>query len=248
MKHIPILLLVGLLLSACASTGPEPVRSDDSEPARINLQLGIGYLQNGRYEVAREKLQKALQYDPQLAEAENALGVMYEQLGDSGLSERHYRRAMEIKPDYLLARMNLGRLLCASGQIARGQQLFLDAATDPQLDETEIAYTGAGVCARRGGDPAQAERYYRQALEANPHATGTLFELAQLTHNQGRNTEAQDFLQRYHKRASFSPASLQLAIAIEAALGDTRMRDEYAQLLRSRFANSDEARQLVNLQ
>jgi type IV pilus assembly protein PilF len=247
-QNIPILLFISLLVTACASTGPQPSQSSDSEPAQVNLQLGIGYLQNGRYDVAREKLQRALQFDPRLAEAENALGVMYEQLGDSGLSERHYQRALEIKPDYLLAKMNLGRLLCANGQIPRGQQLFLEAAADRRLEETEIAYTGAGVCAQLGGDLAQAERYYRQALEVNSFAPPPLLELARLKHDQGRNGEARDLLQRYHKRASFSPASLQLAIAIETALGNTVMRDEYAQLLRSRFANSNEARQLVNLQ
>ncbi len=247
MKHAPALLF-SIVLTACASSGLQPDPSSGNEAAQLNLRLGIGYMQNGRLDIAEEKLQRALQFDPSLAEAENALGVLYEQTRSPTQAERHYLRALTLRPDFLLAKMNLGRMLCANGKVDRGEQQFLEAAADRRLEEPEIAYTGAGVCARLGGDLPRAERHFLRALEFNPQASGTLFELARLTHNQGRNAEARDYLQRFHRTASFSPASLQLAVAIEAALGNVRMRDEYAQELRSRFANSDEARQLVILQ
>lgn len=242
-------LLLSLLLTACASTGPQtPEQPTDSEAALLNLRLGIGYMQNGHFNVAREKLQKALQYDSSLAEAENALGVLYEQTDAPRQAEQHYQQALELKSDYLLAKMNLARLLCATGQTARGQQLFLEAADDAGLESPEIAYTGAGVCARRAGDLSDAERYYKQALAQNAFAAGTLFELASLTHATKRDEEARDYLQRYHKVTSFSPASLQLAMEIEAALGNAAMEATYAQLLRTRFADSAEAQRLVNSQ
>ena len=101
-----------------------------------------------------------------------------------------------------------------------------------------MAHHGAGVCARASNDLAKAEIYFRKALEENPYAAGTLLELTTLSVDRNQYTQARQFLERYHKQAGYSPGSLNLAIKIEEALGDTQQRDEYSRLLRSQFADS----------
>ncbi|MDX1605272.1 MAG: tetratricopeptide repeat protein [Candidatus Competibacterales bacterium] len=247
------LTLLALLGTGCATLpspgGQTETETQDvpgaNEPAQVNLKLGIGYMQSGRFPLAQEKLRRALQFDPNLAEAENALGVMLEETDEPGLAERHYLRALELRPDYALARMNLARMLCANDQTERGTQLFLEVAESDYADP-EIPYTGAGVCARIAGDVVTAERHFRQALEHNAYAGGTLFELASLLQRQGRSQEAKRYLDRFHKRVSFSPASLTLAIAIERSLGDRKMQQTYTELLKTRFAESAEARAIAD--
>ena len=231
------LVYAALLLTACASlqNTSAPVEPSDSEAAQLNLKLGIGYMQAQRFNIAIEKLQKALQYDSSLVEAENALGVLYEATQAAHLAEQHYQNALQLKPDYMLAKMNYARFLCANGQTAKGETLFLEAAVAPQQEAPEIAYTGAGVCARRAGLLPQAEQYFRQALQANANASAALLELAIVKKDQSRYQEAREFLDSYHKRAGFSRTSLELAITIEEALGNTAMRDQYAAMLRNQF-------------
>lgn len=241
-------LLLSLLIAGCASSGTSANRPDDTDAARINLRLGVGYMEQGHLDTAKQKLQLALKYNPKLAEADNALGVLYEQSGDPEQAERYYRKAIQLKPRYLLAKMNLARVLCAHGKTDEGKRMFLAAVKDPRLTAPEIAYTGAGVCARRSGHLKEAERLYRLALQKNPDAGGTLFEMARLLHLEGDNRRAKQFLLRYHKRASFNPVSLELAMTIEHALGDTRMRDYYAHLLKRRFPHSPQAKRLAKAQ
>jgi len=227
-------LLTVLLLAGCTSFGPTGTESDelaDNEAAQLNLQLGIGYLQSQRFDIAADKLKKALLYDSSLAEAENALGVLYEATKSNHLARQHYQNALQLQPDYLLAKMNYARFLCADGQTAQGEALFLEAAVSPLQDNPEIAYTGAGVCARLANQIAKAEQYFLQALQANAFASAAAYELAVIKKDQKRYQEARTFLDNYHKRAGFSRTSLQLAIEIEQALGNTAMREQYANML-----------------
>ena len=227
-----VLLLAAIIMAGCAALAPTPEEPAE-DPADINLQLGIAYMQSGRFELAREKLEKALEYNASLPEAHNALGVMYEVTNDGQQAEKHFRQAVELKADYTLARMNYARLLCASGRAQLGEQEFLIAATDTELGAQDIAYTGAGVCARAQGDLTLAENHFRNALQANPFATGTLLEMATLSYDRNQYNEARSYLLRYHKQAGYNPASLNLAIKIEEALGDKKQRDEYRRLLKA---------------
>jgi type IV pilus assembly protein PilF len=134
--------------------------------------------------------------------------------------------------------MNYGRLLCASGKTEQGEQQFLQVVRNKLFAMPEIAYTGAGICARARNDLPLAESYFHQALDANPYAAGTLLELASLSFEQKKFLDARQYLQRYHQRVGYSPGSLDLAIKIEEALGDTRERDKYSRLLEAQLKPS----------
>lgn len=238
-------VLVLLILGGCAG---RPVQ-ESSEPqatkiADINLKLGVGYMQSGHFDVALEKLKKALEYDPNLAEAHNAIAVLYEELKESELAGQHYQRAVKLDPNYALAKMNYGRFLCAYGRPAEGESQFLAAADNPKLESPETPYIGAGICARKLPAPERADAHLRKALELNPNAAPALFELADLNYAQGDFQEAQTLLQRYHNRTGYSPASLWLGVNIEQALGNAQPRRQYADLLVSKFPASKEAQRV----
>lgn len=228
-------------LAGCAGQPTQGVSRDKA--AEANLKLGVGYMQAGHFDVAEAKLKKALVYDERYDEVHNALGVLYEERGQAELAEQHYRRAVELNSGYTLAAINYGRFLCGHRRAAEGMDRLLAATAES--DMAEDAYIAAGVCARSLPDAQRAEQLLRQALELDPNSIRALYELADLSHDQGKHLQARAFLQRYHALAGYSPASLWLGIGIEEALGDPQLRREYAALLLSRFADSKEARQLL---
>jgi Tfp pilus assembly protein PilF len=67
--------------------------------------------------------------------------------------------------------------------------------------------------------------------------------MADMSYAEGDYAQAKSYLSRYHSRAGFSPQSLWLAMSIEQALGDEAARQVYADILLSRFGESNEARQ-----
>lgn len=226
--------LTAALLGGCAVN---PGLGGDSAPqqaAEANFKLGVGYLQRGQFALAREKLNKALDFDPDLAEAHNALGVLYEQARNGRDAEYHFEQAVAKNEDYILARLNYARVLCANGKAELGEAQFLTVTETPDSYRAqEIPFTGAGVCARLRRDLETAERYLRRALEFNPNAPGTLLELASISVERQRYQEARELLQRYHRQVGYSTVSLHLAIQVEDQIGDKDLSEEYRRLLAS---------------
>ena len=242
----PTVLSLALLLAACASTRDSEFKENVSE---ANFKLGVGYMQSGHLDVATEKLLKALQYNDNYPEAHNAIAVLYEELREYGPAETHFKRAIELKPDYTLARLNYARLLCTREPVrtAEAESEFQKIAADPANAGATAAdaYAGLGLCARRRNDPAQAETWLRKALEQNPNNTTALYEMAELSQTQGKALQGRAFLQRYHAQTRPTPQSLWLGVTIESSPdGDPLLRREYGVVLTSQFPNSDEARRL----
>ncbi|HOB61010.1 MAG TPA: tetratricopeptide repeat protein [Candidatus Competibacteraceae bacterium] len=241
-------LAAALWLAGCASTGDEDLRKNAAE---ANFKLGIGYMQSGHFNVALEKLLKSLQYDENNPETHNAVALIYEEIREYGPAEAHYKRAIELRPDYTAAKINLAYFKCTREplRLSEGESEFQQIAADPANAGANAseAYAGLATCAQKGNDPTQAETWARKAIEGNPNNIRALFALAQLSQSQGKTLQARAFLQRYHAQTRPTLQSLALGVAIESSKdGDTQLLREYTLLLKSQFPNSDEARRLKN--
>jgi len=246
-RRFPVVLILLPLLTACAHSpvGSKP-ESAETNAAKLNMQLGIAYMQQGNFDVALDKLNKALARDERLPEAHNAIALLYEGTGQPNLAEQHFQRAIELDANYTLAKLNYAQFLCTHGQPAAGEDRFLAIANNPPEGSAELAakaYTGAAVCAL-ATDRQRADNYLRQALTLKPDASGTLYQMANLYYADGDYLKARAFLQRYHAQAGHTPESLWLGISIEDKLGGSPLRQEYTEILLSKFADSDAARRL----
>lgn len=235
-----------LLLGACAS-GPETAFKENV--AEINFKLGVGYMQSGHYQVAAEKLLKALEHNDNYPEAHNALGVLYEEIREYNPAETHFKRAIELKSDYTLAKLNYARFLCLREPVrtAEGEAWFQQLAADPVNAGAYAAeaHVGLALCARQRNDLAQSEAALRKALEIDPNNASALYALAELSQAQNNPLQARAFLQRYHARTQPTAKSLWLGIAIEQGKdGNPQLRRDYAAQLLGQFPNSEEALRL----
>ena len=242
----PTTLFLALLLGACASSSERQLQDNAAE---ANFKLGIGYMQSGHFNVATEKLLKAVQYKDGYPEAHNALAVLYEEIREYGPAEIHYKQAIEQKSDYTLAKLNYARFLCTREpiRVADGEAEFQKLAADPANAgaTAAAAYVGMALCARQRNDSAQAETWLRKALELDPNNVSALYAMAELSQTQHKTLQGRAFLQRYHARTRPTAQSLWLGVVIEQASdGDPQLRREYSTLLLSQFPNSDEARRL----
>jgi type IV pilus assembly protein PilF len=200
----------------------------------------------GHFDVALEKLRKALSYNDSFPEAHNAIALLYEQTGQETLAEHHYQRAVELNAEFTRAKLNYAQFLCTHGNPSEGEKQFLAVATGSPVDSADVyeAYTGAAVCALAIPDRKRADAYLRKALELKPDDASALYRLADLSYGEGEYLKARAFLQRYHALAGYSPESLWLGISIEEKLGDSPLRRQYTQLLLSDFADSDAAQRV----
>lgn len=239
------------LQSGCVPNNrPSIGASEDlEEAATANLNLGVGYLRQGKWGLAREKLEKSVSQNPRVATAHDALALVYENLGEFDRAEEHYSRALKLEPNNAAAQNSYGVFLCRRLKRAQDAQKYFRAAADnPRYPTPEAALTNAGVCMLEVPELAAAERYFREALERNPRYPQALFQMTELSFANGEYLQARAFLARSEAVTAPAPSLLWLGIQIEEQLGDERRADNYKLRLKDRFPTSEEARKLVELE
>ena len=250
MRHILILWVVAMLpLMGCVTVGESVSTTIDTEEAsQVNLNLGIGYIRQGRWDLAREKLEKAIDQDPELAEAYSALALVYDNLGEPASAETNYRKAVQLAPDNSSVLNTYAVFLCRQGRGDRAEEYFQKAAQNPRYTTPEAALTNAGVCMLSMGNLEKAEIYFRNALAKNPRFPDALFQLTDIAFNRDNLMQARAFLQRYMAAAPPNPQILWLGIRIERGLGDEQAAERYAGELKNKFPESIEVNQLLELE
>lgn len=245
----PALLFV-LALAGCVTTSTlpplAPARPDDA--AQFNLELGISYLRDNKLQAAREKLERALQQNPNLVTAEWTLGLVFERLEDPKGAERHYRRAVDLDGSDPGALNALAVFTCNYKKDPQAALKLFDRALAVPLSQKAanrpMLFTNAGTCAKQV-DPARAETYLRNALTDDPRFADALLQLASVTLERGKALQARGFLERYLAQSPATAATLLLGVRIEQALKDDEAAGQYADRLRKEFPESVEAGELA---
>lgn len=245
------LLAAFALLSGCATssgTTREQERSNaagrKASAAEINVSLGQSYMRQGKLEIAKEKLERALQLDPKLPDAHTVIAVLYEQINDTASAARHYQRAAELAPKAGVVNNNYGTFLCKRGDYARADAYYQKALQDPFYDTPAVALANRGACALKWKKPDLAEESFRKALQINPNQPDALLSLAEILYGKGDYFRARAFVQRHDAGGKAGPDALLLAMRIEEGLGDRRAARDYKNRLLQQFPESDQAQDL----
>lgn len=108
-----------------------------------------------------------------------------------------YRRALELDPTHVDARVNLGRLLHEIGRLDSAESHYrLALAARPK---NATALFNLGVSLEDLNRDTEAITVYREATECDPTCADAHFNLARLLEKAGHSSEALSHLTTYHK-------------------------------------------------
>lgn len=261
MRRDRIQLLLIVLLACCmAACGTTTRRGDgnsgsssDKATARAsaagtNVQLGQGYMEQGRLELAMDKLTRAIEIDPRSTSAHTVIAVLYERISDPVNARIHYKRASELSPRAGDVLNNYGTFVCKQGEYPAADQLFVRALADPFYKTPAVAHANRGACAASSGDLAVAEESLRRAVQLSPNNPDALFSMARVSYLKGDFMNARAFVQRYEATGRAAVDGLLLGYEIEQKLGNVRGANEYRQRLLVQFPDSEAARRLSDRQ
>lgn len=256
MKISYLFVFIGIFfISACGILPPPPLEpasertksttsdtdADARGRARIHTDLSVNYLEIRNLGVALEEAGIAQRTDPSYAPAFNVAGLIYIELKDDRMAEESFRQALRINSRDADTSNNYGTFLCDRKREAEGIKHFLVAISDPLYQFPDRSYVNAGVCARRRGDLAGAENYFRNALKFQPNQIQALYQLADMSYARASYAETRTVLARLVPVASGSPEILWLMLRTERRLGDGNALDSLAHQLRTNFPDSKEA-------
>jgi serine/threonine-protein kinase len=155
---------------------------------------------------AKAAAQKALELDPNLAEAHVSLGfaLMYYDW-DFPAAEREYRRAIELNPSYGVAHQWYAYLLTAMERPAAEAER--EIAIAKKLDPLSVPInTDQAYMLYYYGKPEEALKAVRTALEMNPKFPLAHFWLGRIYTSQGKYAEAEAALQKIGPLRTWTPA------------------------------------------
>ena len=241
------LLMTFFILGGCATNSinnSDPQRDPD-KTARLNLELGLAYMERNDNQKALDRLKKSLKADSQYADAHNAIAILYARLGEVDKASAHYEKAVRLAPEDSRALNNYGQFLCTQGQREKADTMFTRALKNPLYQTPQFAHLNAGICAKEDQDLEQAEIHFRAALKRDPYLAPALYQMADLSHSLKRHLPARGYIERYSEATRHSARSLWLAVRIEKALGDRDAEASYALRLKNKFPDSEETRLLL---
>jgi len=247
--RLPVLVVLIMLLTACASqqTADTYDETETQKAVISNTALGLEYMNRGQYEVALNKLKKAVKEDPNYAPAQTVLAVLYERIGEKELAGKHYKKAYEAAPKDGDVNNNYGVYLCQSGEPEEAIRHFRAALDDPFYSSPSIALSNAGSCALKAGDYAQADEYLRQALKIEPGLPDALMNMSRLCFEQNDYLRARAFMQRFEATTGHSADTLLLAYKIEMASDNPKAANTYKLMLEHDYPGSEQTAEVRRL-
>lgn len=238
------LTLLLTLVSGCASTAERKAEQGAQRKlVDTNIQLAAGYLQQGQFDAAKEKLDKALEIQPDDPQANSVMALLQWRLKNYEAAERHFQRALGSKTDGINpdVQHNYGAYLCDRGRTEEALMWFERAIANPQYLTPDLANLNAGLCLLKKSDRPAAERHLREALTRNPNLAPALLQMAKLSLETGNALSARGFIERYFRNGADTAESLLLAARIEYRLGNRNTEGVYAMRLKSKFPDAPEA-------
>jgi type IV pilus assembly protein PilF len=242
-----IAVLSTCLLAGCVtSDGSKPLKREDptDSAAKTNIQLGVAYLQQGNYPLAKEKLERSLKQNPKDPDVHTTLGLLYDRVGESKLADKHFREALRLAPDKPDISNNYAIYLCKSGRVDDAVERFMAVAKSKYYRTPEVALTNAGVCLKDNKRLDEAQQRFTSAIKAKPNYSEATVQLANLHIERGQLPEARKVVDTYLGAFRPNPDVLFTAVSIARAAKDRMSEEKFSRALRLEFPDSAQARAL----
>jgi tetratricopeptide (TPR) repeat protein len=162
--------------------------------------LGLLEADSENYAQAIENYQKAIQLNPEYADAYYNLGNALYRQGQLEQAIENYQKAIQLNPEYADAYYNLGIALSDHGQLAQAIENYQKAI---QLDPGKVlAYNNLGNALCKQGQLKRAIQNYQKAIQLNPEYALAYYNLGIALSDHGQLAQA---IENYQKAIQLNP-------------------------------------------
>ena len=167
---------------------------------RVYSNFGIYLMEIGRHKEAEIELKKAIDLNPQYANAYYNLGVLLIGQGNFKEAEIKLKKAVELKSDFAIAHYNLGFILKDLGRLKEAESFNQKALeSNPQLTDAYLSLSTLQV-----SDSSQ--KWYKQLFSKsllinknNRELVNILFARSNILHREGKYQESAENLIKANK-------------------------------------------------
>lgn len=247
MAKLILTTVLSMTLLACVTVTESRITKKKSPEKAVEnyTELGIGYLERNRPDLARKRIEKALSIDENYAPANDVMGLLWQTEGEYDLAEEFFKKAMKEDKTYTRARHNLGNLYLRLKQYEQAEKQLLRAANDRYYDERFIAYNDLALMYYRQGKTEDAIKYYKETLRLTPYNAQALVNISTLYFEEQNYKESQRYFNRLDRlvergQMNHTAHSLWLGIQLATVNADTERAIALASDLKRNYSESSE--------
>ncbi len=248
-----IVAVLSVVMSGCVtqefSNNETPVvknQANRDDMAATRISLGLGYLRMGNMAQAKQNLEKAKNFSPDMVQVYTAFAHYYETVGENELTIESYEKALSLKNDDADTLNNYGVYLCRQDQIEAAETQLLKAIAVPTYILVAKSYENLSSCFLQKDNFVKAEMYLHKAVMHSPGNSSILFQMVRLQYAMGEFTQAKTYEQRFEKvTRRFTSQSLALAYKVYWKLGQRRTAKNYGTMLVKMYPQSWETQQYL---
>ncbi|WP_205680399.1 type IV pilus biogenesis/stability protein PilW [Acinetobacter haemolyticus] len=247
---ITVVLMAGGL-TACQST---PSTKDPEKAVQVRTQLAAEYIRTRDLDSAKRSLDQALKLNSRDANANMMMGILLQQEGSKLNMEKadaYFKRAISSEPDNAQARNNYGTYLYQMQRYNEAIEQFSRAGATLGYDQRFQSLENLGRIYLLLGDVTNAEKSFKQALQANRNATISMLELSEIFYLQQNNRDASQLYEQYVRsvgQRNQGARALWIGIRIARANADQLGMQVLVNQLRALFPDSPEYQRYLQLQ
>lgn len=169
MKKVMMMVAAAIMLLACGGSRPRTVPGQlQPGSAEFLANEGIGYLNNGRLDLAADRLGAALKKKPSLIPAMNGMALVHVYRREFPKAVDMLERLLQINPQFYDAYNLLGTAYIEMGDYEQAKEKLLTAANAQEYQTPENAFTNLAMLEIKFGKHDSALRYAEKGLLLNP--------------------------------------------------------------------------------
>lgn len=245
--QLVILLCGSLLLSACVTTiesrltrKADPVKAVDNY-----TQLGLAYIGQGKFDIARARLNRALEINSDYAPANNAMALLLQSEQEPELAEEYFLISIDLDDDFSQGQYNYGMFLMQHKRYSEACKYLDHAARDVEYQQRGRAYQNLGLCYYRNNQIDLAISTFERTLKSQRFNIPVLVNITTLLMEAERYEEAMAYYERFlriveREQGQHSSNSLWIGIKLATHFESDDQGKQLASLLKQNFPKSKE--------
>lgn len=241
-----------LVLAGCVTVTDSRFtkKVDNDKAVESYVALGVAYIQNGNMPLARKKIERALEIDPESASAHSAMATYWIERGEYDLAEKEFLVALESDSNHSPANFHYGRFLFLVKKQNKGCEYIKQAAADVDYTARVIAYENLGYCHEVFDEERLAIDAYEKAWSLDINSTASSLALSAIYVKRNRPDIAKRWFDRFEaaiqdQQLQHTAASLYVGAVMSKALRDKNAEATFAFKLKKRFPKSNEYKQYL---
>lgn len=255
MVALSALCLSVWVLQGCQTTGSDTiVKKNPEKSVKVRSQMAAEYIRSGDLDSAKRVLDQALKVDSRDSTTNMMMGVLLQQEGSKinlDKADAYFSRAISIDPKNAQARNNYGTYLYQVKRYNDAIEQFNIAGTTLGYDQRSKALENLGRIYLLQGDRLNAEKSFKQALQANRDSTVSMIELAEIFYLQKNFLVARQLYEQFIRiegQQNQGARALWIGLRIARANDDKPGMYVLVNKLRTQFPNSQEFQRYLQLQ